>query len=147
MPRPPQMSREQFEKFSAMLLGPPRADPGDIYIRPDGEPEWFKETDPAFFRRPPLRPRYEDPPKPEQPGKRRSIPASVMREVLGRDGCECYLCGATVLMDGLHYDHIIPVSRGGENTADNIGVTCATCNLQKGDRLTDRRPRKLRDRC
>jgi len=31
-----------------------------------------------------------------------------------------------------HVDHIYPVSKGGDNLPDNLVLSCATCNLQKG---------------
>lgn len=139
------MTREQMDRFSTLLLGPPRMLPGDILIRADGEPELLKPADPPFFSRVlGDRPTFTEAPSVEVPNVRHSIPESVRREVLSRDGCECYLCGATVVMDGLHFDHIIPVALGGQNTAENLGVACGACNLRKGKRLTDRRPRGLR---
>jgi 5-methylcytosine-specific restriction endonuclease McrA len=62
----------------------------------------------------------------------RHIPDSVRREVWQRDGGRCVRCGAT---DYLEFDHIIPYSKGGANTAANIQVLCRRCNIQKGDRI------------
>lgn len=36
---------------------------------------------------------------------------------------------------GYHKDHVIPVSRDGRNTIDNIALACARCNSQKHDKL------------
>jgi 5-methylcytosine-specific restriction endonuclease McrA len=45
----------------------------------------------------------------------------------------CYLCGDTDLgRSDLHLDHVIPLSRGGPHTPDNVAWACATCNLRKG---------------
>lgn len=52
--------------------------------------------------------------------------------VLWRDGYRCYLCGGDVKPDDLHYDHVRPLSRGGEHSYDNVRVTHATCNMRKG---------------
>lgn len=51
-------------------------------------------------------------------------------KVLMRDGNRCGICGIKC-DDGihkLHFDHIIPWSRGGETTFDNLRVLCKSCN-------------------
>lgn len=59
-------------------------------------------------------------------------------EIIERDGATCYLCGRTELADGeIHIDHVIPLSRGGTHTRDNVRVACAVCNLRKGARILD----------
>jgi 5-methylcytosine-specific restriction endonuclease McrA len=63
----------------------------------------------------------------------RLIPPSVKQAVWKRDGGRCRLCGAT---DNLHFDHIIPYSKGGSSlVADNIQLLCARHNLAKHDRI------------
>lgn len=52
------------------------------------------------------------------------------RAVLRRDARRCAYCGenaATV-------DHIIPKSRGGDSSWQNLVACCAPCNIRKGDR-------------
>jgi len=64
---------------------------------------------------------------------RRIIPTPVKLEVWKRDGGKCVECGAT---DELHFDHIIPFSRGGTSlTADNIQLLCARHNISKGNKI------------
>jgi len=64
---------------------------------------------------------------------RRVIPTSVKLEVWKRDGGKCVVCGAT---DELHFDHIIPFSRGGTSLkAENIQLLCARHNIAKRDRI------------
>jgi len=64
---------------------------------------------------------------------RRVIPTAVKLEVWKRDGGKCAKCGAT---EDLHFDHIIPWSRGGaSNTADNIQLLCGRHNLEKHDKI------------
>ena len=56
-------------------------------------------------------------------------------QVLMRDGNRCRLCGVEC-NDGLHnihFDHIIPWSKGGETTLENLQVLCSDCNLAKGN--------------
>jgi hypothetical protein len=63
----------------------------------------------------------------------RIIPTSVKLEVWKRDGGKCVTCGAT---DELHFDHIIPFSKGGTSLkAENIQLLCARHNLEKRDRI------------
>lgn len=74
----------------------------------------------------------------EQPARldaerRRVIPTNVKVEVWKRDGGKCAICGAK---DELHFDHIVPFSRGGTSlTAANVQLLCARHNLQKHDRI------------
>lgn len=63
----------------------------------------------------------------------RLIPTQVKVEVWKRDKGKCVKCGSNV---NLHYDHIIPFSKGGASTtAANIQLLCATCNLRKHDNI------------
>ncbi|MEY4630035.1 MAG: hypothetical protein RIQ81_155 [Pseudomonadota bacterium] len=63
----------------------------------------------------------------------RKIPSHVMQEVFKRDHGRCRQCGAN---DNLHFDHILPWSKGGTSLmAENIQLLCARHNLQKGARL------------
>lgn len=65
--------------------------------------------------------------------RRRIIPTRVKLEVWKRDGGKCVVCGAT---DELHFDHIVPYSKGGSSLiADNIQLLCARHNLEKGARI------------
>ncbi len=60
----------------------------------------------------------------------RQIPGEVQREVYERDRGKCTKCGST---DNLHFDHILPFSKGGSSkVATNIQLLCARHNLQKG---------------
>ena len=61
---------------------------------------------------------------------RTAIPSEVRREVWRRDGGRCARCGSR---ERLEYDHIIPVTKGGSNTARNIELLCETCNRAKSD--------------
>lgn len=51
-----------------------------------------------------------------------------------RDGGVCYLCGEPVVDVDREFDHILPLSRGGTHTEDNIALTHAICNRRKGIR-------------
>ena len=65
--------------------------------------------------------------------RRRLIPTQVKLEVWKRDGGKCVECGAT---DELHFDHVIPYSKGGTSlTAENIQLLCARHNIAKRDKI------------
>ncbi|MCB1634484.1 MAG: HNH endonuclease [Xanthomonadales bacterium] len=58
-------------------------------------------------------------------------PSTVLREnkLLVSNGMECAYCGDTTK---LQWEHIVPCSRRGPNTIDNLVLSCARCNSQKG---------------
>lgn len=66
---------------------------------------------------------------------RPAIPAGVRRAVFARDGRCCVYCGC--LSGPFDLDHVIPLSRGGGNSADNISVACASCNRSKSDKTPE----------
>lgn len=53
-------------------------------------------------------------------------------DIIDRDHSTCYLCGHPVDTHDIHLDHVIPISKGGPHTADNVRVTHSQCNLRKG---------------
>lgn len=70
----------------------------------------------------------------------------MRNDILERDNWECQSCGVKVhdrniggndkryLWDDefkAHLDHVIPISKGGDSTPENIQVLCRTCNLSK----------------
>ena len=71
--------------------------------------------------------------KPLELDHTRMIPTPVKLEVWRRDGGKCRRCGSS---DNLHFDHIIPFSRGGSSLlAENVQLLCAKHNLEKRDRI------------
>jgi 5-methylcytosine-specific restriction endonuclease McrA len=64
--------------------------------------------------------------------ERQPIPDDVKMFVWQRDGGRCVKCGS---QENLEYDHIIPVSKGGSNTARNIQLLCEKCNRTKGAKI------------
>lgn len=67
----------------------------------------------------------------EQP-KRPPIPREVVDAVYRRDGGRCVYCGST---DNLQLDHIIPFSKGGATTLENLQLLCQKCNLEKSNHI------------
>ncbi|NIA05716.1 MAG: HNH endonuclease [Proteobacteria bacterium] len=47
----------------------------------------------------------------------------------------CYYCGRPVGFKNLTMDHIIPLSRGGRSTRDNLVPCCKACNIRKKNSL------------
>jgi 5-methylcytosine-specific restriction endonuclease McrA len=55
----------------------------------------------------------------------------LMLALIERDGYECAQCGS---IDNITIDHIIPLSKGGDDELDNLRLLCQACNSRKGDR-------------
>ena len=64
--------------------------------------------------------------------------AEDVQTLLERQGYRCAAphCRIDVLHD-FHCDHVLPLSRGGTNSPDNIQILCPTCNLTKNDRTME----------
>ncbi|MEK0338379.1 MAG: HNH endonuclease, partial [Nitrosopumilus sp.] len=59
----------------------------------------------------------------------RIIPAAVKFQVWKRDKGQCVICGNK---ENLHFDHIIPYSKGGSSLlVENIQLLCARHNIGK----------------
>lgn len=64
---------------------------------------------------------------------RRIIPTKVKLEVWKRDEGKCVECGAT---DNLHFDHVLPFSKGGTSiSAGNVQLLCMRHNLKKSAKI------------
>lgn len=59
------------------------------------------------------------------------------RNIFARDNHECQYCGRRFSKQELTVDHVMPRSRGGQDTWDNLVVACVHCNLKKGSRTPD----------
>ena len=62
-------------------------------------------------------------------------PPANRKEILRRDRHTCQYCGST---KNLTLDHVIPKSRGGQHSWDNLATACNACNARKGDRTPAR---------
>src|SRR6478609_6916250 len=66
------------------------------------------------------------------------VPRMVQRKIsrralFARDNWRCVYCGTSG--GRLTLDHVIPRSRGGDSSWENVVTSCAPCNLRKGNRL------------
>ena len=70
----------------------------------------------------------------------RDISIGLRYKVLSRDRFRCVKCGgspATDLKCKLHIDHILPFSKGGKTSIENLQTSCEKCNLGKGNRYSE----------
>ncbi|MER2606568.1 MAG: HNH endonuclease [Siculibacillus sp.] len=61
----------------------------------------------------------------------RRAPAFTRFNVFLRDRFRCQYCGSR---EDLTFDHLVPRSRGGQTSWENIVTACSACNLRKADR-------------
>ena len=73
---------------------------------------------------------------PRRRTKKKPIPSSLRVQVFARDGHACLRCGCSVLMR-LRADHVIPESKGGVASMDNLQTLCMSCNSWKGVQAID----------
>jgi 5-methylcytosine-specific restriction endonuclease McrA len=69
------------------------------------------------------------------------------QQIFDRDGYDCYLCSTPVDLNAPHVqgqpgwetyphvEHVIPLSKGGDDTLSNVKIAHAKCNIDKGVRL------------
>ncbi len=62
-------------------------------------------------------------------------PAFTRFNVFLRDRFACQYCGESLPTHDLTFDHVIPRSRGGRTTWDNVVTACSPCNLVKGNHM------------
>jgi len=67
----------------------------------------------------------------------RRVPQDVMLKVVRRDNHICQLCYQYVPDDQIEFDHIIPFSKGGPTTVENLRLLCRTCNRNKSNSLSE----------
>ena len=54
--------------------------------------------------------------------------------IVWRDNNQCQYCANHFPLDKLTMDHVLPKSRGGKNTWENLVTACMKCNQKKGSR-------------
>jgi len=74
--------------------------------------------------------------------RRMSLPVT-RRTVLGRDHYTCQYCGLESSRQMLTLDHVLPRSRGGKSTWENVVTACQRCNGRKGNRTPEEARMKL----
>lgn len=114
-------SLERVHEFCSSLDEKP-APPRSWWDETMAERERKAEFQVAAIKSAALEPRYQ----------RCPIPTSVRVKVWERDEGRCMKCGSR---QKIHIDHIIPISKGGSDTVENLELLCQVCNLAKGARI------------
>lgn len=56
-------------------------------------------------------------------------------EIMARDRGRCWMCGKVLTDADRQFDHVVPLSKGGEHSTRNIRLACRFCNYSKHDKL------------
>ena len=75
--------------------------------------------------------------------KTRTSSIARRHEIYLRDNKRCYVCFIELDLSAVELDHLIPVSRGGDNAPSNLAISCLLCNRSRGDRIGIRQLEKL----
>jgi 5-methylcytosine-specific restriction endonuclease McrA len=68
------------------------------------------------------------------------------KNILARDRYTCQYCNRGCAMAELTLDHVLPRSRGGASSWENLVAACRRCNNRKGDRLPEEANMRLKKR-
>ena len=68
--------------------------------------------------------------------RKQPIPAKLRLQVIDRDNGRCRVCGIGD-RDALQADHIIPESKGGKTSLDNLQALCSVCNNRKQNTVVE----------
>ena len=60
------------------------------------------------------------------------------RNLFARDSNTCQYCGKHHALSQLSFDHVVPRSRGGKTSWENVVCCCLKCNSKKGDRTPEK---------
>jgi 5-methylcytosine-specific restriction endonuclease McrA len=63
--------------------------------------------------------------------RRRKLTPAKRAAVFARDGRRCRICGTSARGTAFEIDHILPVSRGGDDSLSNLRVSCRPCNQRR----------------
>lgn len=74
---------------------------------------------------------------------RRPVVRLTRKNVMLRDGYLCQYCAARLPTRDLNIDHVMPRSRGGPDSWENLVTACRECNLRKGRRTPEEASMRL----
>lgn len=69
--------------------------------------------------------------------KRRKVVQFTRSNIYTRDNYTCQYCQESFPTNDLTFDHVLPVSQGGQRSWDNIVTCCVPCNRAKGSRTPE----------
>lgn len=69
---------------------------------------------------------------------------SLLAELIERDGAACVWCGRELWRSDLTLEHLLPRTRGGHTSPENLAVACRRCNRARGARAPVAYARSLR---
>jgi|GEM_PF-1228637 len=98
--------------------------------------KWHKHQNPHHMEVPSV-----IPPAPGTTNKFAHSPVTKeqRKRIMERDGNKCVVCG---LDKQLTIDHIVPISKGGNSSDENLRTLCKTCNTKKGNKDNDPTPKQ-----
>ncbi len=76
-------------------------------------------------------------------GGRPKRPAFSRTNIFVRDDFTCQYCGLVGVASDLNLDHVLPRSRGGQTTWENIVTSCYRCNQHKAGRTPEEAKMRL----
>lgn len=68
---------------------------------------------------------------------RTQITEGLKNKIIARDKNKCRYCGKNLNKNNRVIDHVLPWSKGGRNTEDNLVLSCRACNSQKSNKLLE----------
>lgn len=74
---------------------------------------------------------------------RRPVVRLTRKNVMLRDGYLCQYCASRLPTRDLNIDHVLPRSRGGPDSWENLVTACRVCNLKKGRRTPEEAAMRL----
>ena len=60
-----------------------------------------------------------------------------MKTIKSKKKFKCYYCDSVFPISSIHFDHIVPLSKGGPHSVENLCTSCAPCNLSKKAKMVE----------
>ena len=61
----------------------------------------------------------------------------IYRQAREDEGIICYLCGEVIPLGQRHVDHVVPITKGGAHSVENLRITHSSCNFRKHNKLVE----------